>query len=424
MFPVVTEFRRSQTAVAALFCSLGFQYATWAARVPALKTRLDLTAAEVGLLLLACGLGAVASFPLVAMLMRRLGSRRLAMVSCLGLCVLLLVLGTMPSYPIALLVLFCDGVAVACLDVSMNAQGAALEVKYERATMARLHAIFSGGALAGALLASAVTAVTSTVIVHFAVAAVIVLLLLAYARPGLLTDDPPPSDEPKERRLARPSLTALLLGCAMVFATIVEGAMNDWSALYLKDVARVATGLAPLGIAVFSAMMVLGRLFADGWRTRWGDRYVVVAGSVLAAGGLAIALPLGGLVPALVGFACVGIGMAAVAPCVYVAAARNGPTTLTLISTMGTAGLLVGPPVIGFIATASSLVWAMGFVAVSGAVVALVVAPIRWPRTDESAVVDHTVVDQLATDAGDGVVSAPTTSMSAPTARNRAANSP
>lgn len=123
-------FRRSQLAVGALFCFLGMQYATWAARLPAIRTRLDLTAAEIGVLLLACGVGAAASFPLVARLMRQLGSRRLAGLSALGLVVVLLALSVAPNYPAALAILFADGVAVACLNVAMNAQGAALEARY------------------------------------------------------------------------------------------------------------------------------------------------------------------------------------------------------------------------------------------------------------------------------------------------------
>ena len=228
----------------------------------------------------------------------------------------------------------------------MNAQGAALEVRHQRNVMARLHAMFSGGSLLAAVLASGVNAVTSTVGVHFGVAAVILLLLSGYARTGLLADDQP--GEAKEKkgrgRWTLPSRMTLWMCCAMAFGTVTEGAMNDWSALYMKDVVRASAELVPLGIAVVSGMMVLARLFADGWRSRWGDRRVVVLGSALAGGGLTLALLSGGVVPALIGFACVGLGIAAVTPCVYVAAASQGPDALTLVAAMGTTGLLVGPP--------------------------------------------------------------------------------
>ncbi|NSC20128.1 MFS transporter [Streptomyces albus subsp. chlorinus] len=380
--PARRAFLRGQLAIAALFCSLGFQYATWASRIPALKKDLGLTAAEVGVLLMAAGVGAAVSFPLVAMLMRRLGSRRLALASHLALALLLLALAAAPDYPVALLVMCVDGVFVGCLNVAMNAQGAALETGHGRNAMARLHATFSGGSLLAALLASVTTLATPSVTAHFGVAAALLLLLGAYARTGLLADEPAAREaeagSKKGRRWAVPSRMALWMCCAMVFGTIAEGAMNDWSTLYMKEVAKASAEVAPLGIAVVSGMMVLARLFADGWRGRWGDGRVVLLGSALAGAGLAFALVSGGVVPALLGFACVGLGIAAVTPCVYAAAARLGSDSLTLVAAMGTTGLLAGPPLIGFLASASSLAWGMAAVAASAAVVSLCSTRIRW----------------------------------------------
>ncbi|MFE2430558.1 MFS transporter [Streptomyces sp. NPDC059373] len=386
MFRVHDPFRRAQLAIAALFCSLGFQYATWASRLPAIKTHLGLTAAEVGLLLMATGVGAAASFPLVAVLMRRLGSRRLSLVSALGLAVLLLVLSAAPNYPTALVIMCCDGVLVACLNVAMNAQGAALEAEYQRNVMSKLHATFSGGSLGAALLASGLNAVTSTVAVHFGVATVMLLLLVGYARSGLLPQDQSAERQEKKSRTkwTVPARMTLWMGAAMAFGTVTEGAMNDWSALYMKDVAKASAELAPMGIAVVSVMMVMARLFADGWRSRWGDGLIVRGGSALAGAGLALALLSGGVVPALIGFACVGLGIAAVTPCVYVAAAGQGSDALTLVATMGTIGLLAGPPVIGFIANSTGLVWGLGAVAASAVFVSLCSTQIRWPVRAES----------------------------------------
>ncbi|WP_185832492.1 MFS transporter [Streptomyces sp. WAC 04229] len=386
-------FLRGQLAIAALFLSLGFQYATWAARIPAIKSDLDLSAAEVGVLLMAAGVGAAVSFPVVAWLMRRMGSRRLGLLSQLGLALLLLGLAAAPNYPVALLVMCADGVLVGCLNVAMNAQGAALETRHERNTMAKLHATFSAGSLLAALLASGMTAATDAVAAHFGVAVVLLVALGASARTGLL-DDEAPADEaggaaradaaatadgkPAGRRWTVPSSLTLWMCCAMVFGTVAEGAMNDWSALYLEDVAEASAELAPLGIAVVSGMMVVARLFADGWRARWGDGRVVLLGSAVAAAGLALALVSGGVAPALAGFACMGLGIAAVTPCVYAAAARQGSDALTLVAAMGTTGLLAGPPLIGFIAGASSLAWGMGAVAASAGAVALCSTRIRW----------------------------------------------
>ncbi|WP_067498721.1 MFS transporter [Actinoplanes sp. TFC3] len=369
------SFRRSQVSIAALFCFLGFQYGTWASRVPQIKDGLALSEAEVGLLLLSTGIGAAVSFPFVSRMMRVYGSRTLAIASCVALVVVLPALALAPSFAVALGVLFCDGIAVACLNVSMNAQGAALEARYSRTTMAKLHAVFSGGTLLSALLASVVVSLSPGLALHFTVGAVLLVLLIVAARAALLVHETAP--EAPKGRLSLPSRVTAWLGLAMVFGTVTEGAMNDWSALYLSDIAHAAAGLTPLGIAVVSGMMVLARLFADGWRARWGDERVVVGGALLAGAGLAGALVAGGVVPALLGFACVGLGMAAITPCLYVAAANQGPDALTLVAAMGTTGLLAGPPVIGFIANGSSLVWGMAAVAVSALLVAVCVVQVR-----------------------------------------------
>lgn len=388
------SFRRSQVAIAALFCYLGFQYGTWVSRVPYLKSHLGLSTVEVGLLLLAPGIGATVSFPLVARLMKQLGSRLLCIVSALALLVVLAALAVAPNFGVAIVVLFLDGILIACLNVAMNAQGAALETKFERNTMAKLHAVFSGGTFGAALLASAVTSFNGKLPIHFLIAGVLLLGMLAISWTGMLpADEPAAADEEtpaeeKKRRWAIPSMVVLGLGIAMIFSELTEGAMNDWSALYLRDVTHAATQVTPLGIATVSAMMVLARLFADRWRAKWGDKRVVLAGTALAAAGLTGALVAGGWLPALIGFACVGLGMAAVAPCIYVAAAKHGPDALALVAATGTAGLLVGPPIIGFVAGASSLVWGMTVVVVAIVLVFVSVTRIRLgaaSASDEAA---------------------------------------
>ena len=393
------EFRRAQVAIGALFLLLGFQYATWASRLPAVKTRLGLSDAEVGLLLMACGVGAAASFPLVATLLRRFGSRVLCVGSAVLLSLLPLALGAAPDYAVALVIVCVDGVGVACLDVAMNAQGAELEGLFERKAMGKLHATFSAGSLFGALLASAMNAATSSLEAHFAVAAVLILLVLAYARHDLLPhvqtapvdaevaaevesviEEPSEAGQQgkKKHRLPLPTRVTLWMGLAMAFGTIVEGAMNDWSALYLKNVAKAAAELTPLGIAVFSITMVVARICSDSWRKRWGDGRVVILGSVLAGVGLTVAVLVGGVLPALLGFALVGLGIASVTPCVYVAAANQGSDAQALVAAMGTVGLLAGPGVIGLIANAAGLGWAMGAVAIAAGVVAACTSRIRW----------------------------------------------
>ncbi|MFE9426451.1 MFS transporter [Kitasatospora sp. NPDC006697] len=378
---------RSQLAIAALFCFLGFQYGTWVSQVPALQGRLGLGKGELGLLLLAPGIGAALSFPLVTALMERWGPRRLGSTSAVVLLAVLAALAAARTFPVALLVLAVDGVAIACLNVAMNAQGARLEAEHRRAVMARLHAVFSAGLLCAALLTSAVTAAGGSLPVHFAIGGAILVLLLALSLTGARLEDvaaPVPGDRGRERAAWQlPAAVTVLLTLAMAFAELTEGAMNDWSALYLKDVAGAPADLTPLGIAAFSGTMLAVRFLVDTLRRRWGDRRVVLAGTTAAAAGLTGALLTSGLGPALSGFACVGAGMAAVTPCIYVAAARTGPAALSLVASFGTIGLLAGPPVIGFVADRSGLAWGMAVVVAAMLLVAACVR-LATPATSVS----------------------------------------
>lgn len=377
--------RRNQLAVATLFLVLGFNFSSWASRIPALKSQLDLSTAEVGVLLLACGLGAIFSFPITAVLLQRLGSRCLCMLTSALLPLLLLSLGLVQNLQLAMLVMALEGVVVSCLNVAMNAQGVEVEMRGQRAIMSRLHAVFSLGGLLGALFASAITSYSASLLLHFALCTVFLWGAVILALPHLLTDTlraptKAASDTDKKRslRIVRPNAVALCLGAIVMCGTVVENSMSDWSALYLKEVVRVTPELAPLGIACVSGAMLLARWFGDGWRMRWGAQRMLTVGGALAGSGLALALLLGGLIPALLGFALVGLGIAAVSPCVYTAAAKNGPVALASVTTMGSIGGLLGPPLIGFIAHASSFSWGMAVIALAALLVAAGTSKVSW----------------------------------------------
>nr|WP_314899466.1 MFS transporter [uncultured Deefgea sp.] len=378
MINSVVSLRRSQLAVASLFLVLGFNFGTWASRIPALKMQLGLSAAEVGILLLASGLGAVFSFPVTATLLHKLGSRKLCILAGMTLPCVLIALALAPTFPIAMAVMAIEGVTVACLNVAMNSQGVEVELAGKQAIMSRLHAVFSLGGLLAALFASALTMYTDSLVIHFVAGAAILWLGVVYAMPGLLHEKIKDEDGGNGKRFVIPTGVALWLGLIALCGTVVEGSMSDWSALYLKDVVGASAQIAPLGIACVSGTMLIARWFGDGWRMRFGAERMLTVGGLLAGGGLALTLSLGGLVPALLGFALVGLGVAAVSPCVYAAAAKHGSVALAAVTTMGSIGALMGPPVIGFIANASSLAWGMAVIAVAAALISVCTKKVNW----------------------------------------------
>lgn len=377
------QWFKFKVSISTLFFFLGFQYSTWGARIPAIKEHIGLDAAQVGILLLSTGLGAALSFPLVTIMMNKLGSRQVIYLSVIMLGVFLPVLTFLSNYLTAIFAMFFDGIACALMNAAMNAQGATLEMKSGQNMMSKFHATFSFGSLFAAIFSSIIMYFTTNLLIHFIGAFIVLLLLFISTRKGLLNENIEPSKK-ESARFSLPSLPTLLIGFALLFGTITEGSMNDWSALYLVENVGASDKIAPIGIAIVSIMMVVARLFADGWRTRWGDKCVVMWGGVLASFGLIIALLLGGVFPTLAGFACVGLGMAAVTPCIYAEAAKKGSTTLTLVASMGETGLLAGPPLIGLISNVSSLVWGMGFVALSAGLVSLFAVKIRWSNSKDN----------------------------------------
>ena len=373
---VAPSVRGSQLAVASLFGALGFSYGTWTSRLPAIKANLGLSTSQVSVVLLAAAIGSILSFPVTATALHKLGSRGASLLSGCLLAVGLVALGLAPSWTLACIVMCVYGVIASTMDVAMNAQG----VEVERATavpvMSRLHAVFSLGTMAGAFFASSITNFTTSVPLHFVVAAAIVLAAVLLPRAGLIADAKP--IDGGTRSFTLPRGAALLIGAMAFLGMIVEGSMVDWSTLYLKERAGASQQIAPLGIASLQGAMLVTRWFGDRARVRWGARRLLFGGSLLAGLGLAAALLVGGIAPALVGFGIFGIGVATVSPCVYAAGAREGGVALAAVMTLGSLGFLVGPLVIGAVAQATNLSWGMGVVAASAIALALLSRRVRW----------------------------------------------
>ncbi len=368
--------RRSQLAVASLFGALGFSYGTWTSRLPAIQANLGLSTSQVSVVLLFAALGAIFSFPVTAAALHKLGSRGASLLSGVLLAVGLVVLGLAPSWAVACAVMCLYGVLASTLDVAMNAQGVEVERATAQPVMSRLHAVFSLGTMAGAFFASGITAVTSSVPLHFAVAALIVLAAAWLPRGGLIADAK--EIDAGTRSFALPRGAALLIGAMAFLGMIVEGSMVDWSTLYLTQRAGASQQVAPLGIASLQGTMLVTRWFGDRARVRWGARKLLFGGSLLAGLSLAAALLIGGVAPALVGFGLFGVGVATVSPCVYAAGAREGGVALAAVMTLGSLGFLVGPLVIGAVAQATNLSWGMAVVAAAAVMLALLSRRVRW----------------------------------------------
>ncbi len=296
--------------------------ATWVSRIPAIKDKLGLNDGQLGLALFGIAIGALSSFPLAGFSVARFGSRVVTVGAGFCLAVALVLLCAASSlWELALALIFLGGSSGA-MDVAMNAQGVEVEQRLERPIMGSLHGTFSLGGLSGAAFGGFLAGRGVVPLVHFGVVGAVAALLVALSAARLLAPVRSARKETAPPVFALPDRALLGFGAITFCAFLTEGAMADWSALYLRDTLGTNAAFAAIGFAAFSLSMTLARFGGDALVARLGAARIVAGGGLLSAFGLAMALLWAQPVPALVGFACVGAGMASVAPLVFSAAGR------------------------------------------------------------------------------------------------------
>ena len=365
----------ARMAVLGIFFLNGFGFGSWAVRIPAVQERLDLGEGLLGLALLGMAAGSLVSMPLAGGLVSRLGSRPVVGATGLGFFLALPLLAWSPSLALLVPALAFAGASGGSLDVSMNAHAVAVEKGQGRPIMSSFHAAFSLGGLAGAAVGGAVAAWGVGVAPHLAGVSALSLAAFALAYLRMLPADVD-RGESGEPAFARPTRALAGLGVISFCVLLGEGAMADWSAVYLKGTLGTGPGFAAAGFAAFSAAMVAGRLLGDRVTARFGPVALVRAGAAISATGLGISLAVAHPAAALVGFACAGLGFSIIFPTALSAAGRTkdsatGPA-IAAVATAGYFGFLVGPPSIGFVAEGVGLGGALFIVvALSAAIVFL-----------------------------------------------------
>ncbi|WP_437581479.1 MFS transporter [Sorangium sp. So ce887] len=352
----VDDVARARRAVSVMFVANGIAFASWAARVPAVRERLGLSDGALGLALLGIACGAILAFRAAGPLIARFGSRRVTRVSVVLLCAALPLPGLAPSFAALVAALLLLGASNGLMDVAMNAQAVEVERRHGRPILASFHGMFSLGGLIGAALGALAADRALSPAAHLlAVAAVLAAAVTAAG--GALSADARPELQataaarvPAEGRSTR----LVLLGVIAFCSSIGEGAMANWSAVYLRDELHTSAAVAATGYAVFSLAMLLGRFSGDGLTQRFGAERLVRAAGLLVAGGLGAALIANVPTAMLLGFACVGAGLSIVVPLVFRAGASAPGVApgraLATLATMSYGGFLVGPPVIGLVA--------------------------------------------------------------------------
>ncbi|WP_441248731.1 MFS transporter [Kitasatospora sp. McL0602] len=368
----------ARIALTAFFAVDGFLFAAWVVRIPDIRAQVGASHSALGLALLCISAGAVATMSVVGRLCVRYGSRRVTVAS-------LAVLGLALPLPAhahsvfslgAALLLFGAGYGAA--NVAMNSVAVDLVAELRRPVMPSFHAGYSLGGLLGAavggLLAGRLTAAWALAFggaLGLLVTAVAGAALLRGATPGAVARAVPPVRpvRPQQVTAVRTArMLVVLLGLTAMCSSYGEGALADWTTLHLTDDVHASAGIAAGGYAAFAFAMTAGRVGGTWLSIRLGQTRLILLGGLTAGGGMLTAALAPSVPVALAGLTLVGLGLANIFPlAIAQAGAAGGPQGVATASTLGYAGMLIGPPVIGFLADAASLPTALTTVAAAAA---------------------------------------------------------
>ncbi len=368
----------ARISVLIIFFIHGAVFSTWVSRIPAVQSGLGLSTGSLGLALLGIAAGSMISMPLAGWFIARSGSKLVTAAASLLFCIALAPPAWANSAWVLGFALSLLGFAAGAMDVAMNAQGVVVEQRAQKPMMSGFHAMFSIGGMCGSGIGGFVAKAGVGVRAHFLLAAVIYFAIVLAVIPQLL---PETTARFTERTRFRISAAILGLSAISFCFFLSEGAMADWTALYLAHSLGAGPASAAAGYAVFSAAMAIGRLAGDTLRSRFSSQLLVRSGSLLAASGLALAILIPHTLSALIGFALVGFGCSIIVPIAFAEAGRlsqaGASAALPTVVASGYFGLFVGPPMIGLAAEALTLRWALLIVVglcLTGAVLSRAVA--------------------------------------------------
>jgi MFS family permease len=379
-----TKLRRARLTVIIFFMLHGLLFASWIVRIPDIKIQLGLSDGELGLALLGAPVGAITGQFLVGWLLVKYGSKLITTVMAIVWCFMFPLLGLAPNMLVLMFVLFLYGLLSGGLDVAMNAQAALVEKLYGHPIMASFHGIWSVASLCSAGIGSFLTGRGVAVKLHFLVVALGVLVIVGFAQRGLIAEAPSATAQEKHSLVLLPR-SLFALGMLAFCVLLIEGAIGDWSAIYLRETRGSPPTEAAIAFVVFNLLMTVGRLTGDYLTLHLGPARLVRGGGLLALAGLLLFLLSPLPLVAIVGCALLGAGLACPFPLVISAAARNTSIppgrAISAMATVGYSGNLLGPPLIGALAEVISLGGALSLLCLAALTLLLIgnkVQPVDW----------------------------------------------
>ncbi len=385
---------KPRVAVTAVFLLNGIGFGAWAARIPAVQDRLDLSEGTLAVVLAALAAGALTGMPLAGRAIVRFGSRGVTRAALAANLLGVAFIASSPSFAVLVVVAFLLGAANGSVDVAMNAHGLLVERRAGKPILSSMHAAWSIGGLIGAGTAAVAAAASLDARVHLLAVGLTSLAIGLWFGARLLPggDDAHPPDAPEAQPGRLPASTRrrlTILGAVAFCGLLAEGAAADWSAVYVNDSLGASEATAALVLTTYTLAMTVARLVGDPLTTAFGPVAVVRVSALIAASGLAFALISGHPAAAFAGFACLGFGLAPVIPIVFraagavpgIAAGRGIART----SATGYLGFLAGPPIIGGLAELTSLPVALAAVVASVSLCAALSGVVRAGESGATA---------------------------------------
>jgi MFS family permease len=344
-------------AIGTLFFIAGLCFASWASRIPHIQAGLELSEAGLGVVLFSLPVGLMLSLPFSGWLVAKVGSPKIVPVAALLYSLILVCLGLAQTVPQLVACLFLFGFIGNLQNIAVNTQAVGVEALYKKPIMASFHGIWSLAGFAGAALGTLMIGAGVSPSWHFLFVLIPVTLAIAVSSRFILPDDG--GKQENKPIFAKPDKSLVNLGIIAFCAMICEGTMFDWSGVYFKKVVQADAAWVGAGYTAFMGTMALTRFFADRFTDRYGLKRILQWSGVFTASGLLIAVLFPHLATAIIGFLLVGAGVSSVVPLVYSAAGKSKVLSpgvaLAAVSTIGFLGFLLGPPVIGLVAGATSL---------------------------------------------------------------------
>jgi MFS family permease len=364
----MTLLQKRRAALSSLFFLAGLCFSSWAARIPDIQMKFDLSEAQLGTLLLGLPIGSLVALPLAGWAVHKYGSRIVIIFGSIGYLVFLPLIGMSGTLWLLVPVVVIFGMIGNLMNISLNTQALGLEDDYGRSILAAFHGVWSLAGFVGAGFGALMIYLQVIPQTHYLIVSGLVLLVLILAQNFLI--DQKDNGDGGGLVLRRPDDLLLRIGGIAFLGMLSEGCMFDWSGVYFKKTVQIDARLIALGYVSFMGAMATGRFVSDRFTNKFGKITILRWSGALIFIGLILSVLFPFPVTATIGFLLVGLGVASVIPVSYSIAGRSklySPgIALAMVSTISFFGFLLGPPLIGFIADILSLKASFTIIAFTG----------------------------------------------------------